>query len=185
MHGFRVSQAVLLVVLLAAAAPAIAQSTTSSRSGSRGSSTPSIGQANPGTVDISRPVDPNQTRNLPGAPVSGSITPQTQSLGTNGVTNSPLAPNSNGIGQTLPATSTRAPTLGTGTSGAIGTPATTTTPGTTTASGAATSSSSTASSGGATGRNMPECMSAWDKATHISKPRWREICARTLTEPHI
>ena len=37
----------------------------------------------------------------------------------------------------------------------------------------------------ATGRTMPECMAAWDKATHISKPHWREICARTMTEPHI
>src|SRR5262249_17041475 len=38
---------------------------------------------------------------------------------------------------------------------------------------------------GATGRTMPECMAAWDKATHITKSRWREICVRTLTEPHI
>ena len=38
---------------------------------------------------------------------------------------------------------------------------------------------------GATGRSIPECMAAWDKTTHITKPRWREICARTLTEPHL
>lgn len=38
---------------------------------------------------------------------------------------------------------------------------------------------------GATGRNMTECMSAWDSKTHIAKPTWREICARTLTEPHV
>jgi hypothetical protein len=36
--------------------------------------------------------------------------------------------------------------------------------------------------GGATGRTMPECMAAWDKATHITKTRWKGICARTLTE---
>jgi hypothetical protein len=28
-------------------------------------------------------------------------------------------------------------------------------------------------------------MAAWDKATHITKTRWRQICAVTLTEPHI
>lgn len=39
--------------------------------------------------------------------------------------------------------------------------------------------------GGATGRNMPECMGAWDKATHITQTKWREICARTLTEEHM
>jgi hypothetical protein len=41
------------------------------------------------------------------------------------------------------------------------------------------------SSGGASGRTMQECMAAWDKGTHVAKPRWREICARTLTYPHI
>jgi hypothetical protein len=39
--------------------------------------------------------------------------------------------------------------------------------------------------GGATGKNMTECMQAWDSATHVAKTRWRQICARTLTEPHI
>ena len=39
--------------------------------------------------------------------------------------------------------------------------------------------------GGATGRNMPECMGAWDKATHMTKTKWREVCARTLTEEHM
>ncbi len=38
---------------------------------------------------------------------------------------------------------------------------------------------------GATGRDMPECMAAWDDKTHISKVRWREICAAPLTEPHL
>jgi hypothetical protein len=58
--------------------------------------------------DLSQPADPNQVRNLPGAPGPGSTTPQTQSFGTTGAVNSPLLPNSNGIGQmTLPATSTR------------------------------------------------------------------------------
>ena len=35
---------------------------------------------------------------------------------------------------------------------------------------------------GGTGRTMPECMAAWDKAMHITKTRWKGICARTLTE---
>jgi len=34
---------------------------------------------------------------------------------------------------------------------------------------------------GAKGKDMPECMAA-DK-THITKVRWREICARTLNDP--
>lgn len=36
---------------------------------------------------------------------------------------------------------------------------------------------------GASGKDMPECMSAWDTQTHISKVRWREICQRTLSDP--
>jgi hypothetical protein len=185
MRGRPISRGLLIGVLLAFATHAVAQTSTgagTSRGGSRGSS--SIGQSNPGTQDISRATDANQVRNLPGAPSPGATSLQTQLPSTSGTVNTPLAPNSNGVGQTLPATSTTAPTLGTGTSGAIST----TPPGTTTAPGAAASSgtaSPASSSGGATGRNMPECMSAWDKATHISKPRWREICARTLTEPHI
>ncbi len=38
---------------------------------------------------------------------------------------------------------------------------------------------------GATGANMQECEAAWDEKTHMSKAKWRETCARTLTEPHI
>ena len=36
--------------------------------------------------------------------------------------------------------------------------------------------------GGATGKDMPGCMAAWEKATHITKTKWREICARTLND---
>ncbi len=49
----------------------------------------------------------------------------------------------------------------------------------------ATSGGSSLKEGGATGRNMPECMGAWDKDTHITKTKWREICARTLTVEHM
>jgi hypothetical protein len=180
MRTLRVSQMSLVLALVAASVPAIAQSSTTSSNGSRGgTSARSVGQSNPGTLDLARPADPNQVRNLPGAPGPGSTAPQTQSLGTTGAVTTPLLPNSNGFGQTtLPATSSRAPTLGAATSGGIVSPGATASPGTTSAPG-------TTASTGATGRNMPECMSAWDPKTHITKSRWREICARTLTEPHI
>jgi hypothetical protein len=50
----------------------------------------------------------------------------------------------------------------------------------------ATSGGSSGVNLGATGRDMPECMKAWDTKTHITKSEWRQICARTLIEdPHI
>jgi hypothetical protein len=33
---------------------------------------------------------------------------------------------------------------------------------------------------GARGSDMKSCMDTWDKGTHITKTRWREICQRTL-----
>ena len=38
---------------------------------------------------------------------------------------------------------------------------------------------------GARGNTLKDCMDTWDAKTHITKPRWREICSRTLTEPHL
>ena len=38
---------------------------------------------------------------------------------------------------------------------------------------------------GADGKDMPECMSAWDNKTHISKVRWHEIASARLTIPRI
>lgn len=35
---------------------------------------------------------------------------------------------------------------------------------------------------GASGHDMQTCMATWDKGTHITKTRWREICARTLKD---
>ena len=35
---------------------------------------------------------------------------------------------------------------------------------------------------GAMGRDMPECMAAWDNRTHITKSRWKEICKRSLAD---
>ena len=46
-----------------------------------------------------------------------------------------------------------------------------------------TSGGSASPTMGANGKDMPECMSAWDNKTHISKVRWREICQRTLNDP--
>ena len=33
---------------------------------------------------------------------------------------------------------------------------------------------------GARGANIKSCMDTWDKGTHITKDRWREICSRTI-----
>ena len=38
---------------------------------------------------------------------------------------------------------------------------------------------------GAAGANMRDCEAAWDEKTHMSKAKWRETCARTLTDPHM
>lgn len=46
-----------------------------------------------------------------------------------------------------------------------------------------TSGGSASPTMGANGKDMPECMSAWDNKTHISKVRWHEICQRTLNDP--
>ena len=76
----------------------------------------------------------------------------------------PLAPNT-GVGG-LPLTSTSsapAAAAATSNSGAIAPP------------------SGTASLG-AMGRDMPECMAAWDNRTHIAKSRWKEICKRSLAD---
>jgi len=75
--------------------------------------------------------------------------------------NGQLAPNSTGTGTTLPLStdSSRTP-------------------------------ANAASSGGrpvlgARGNTLKDCMDTWDAKTHITKQRWREICSRTLTEPHL
>ena len=46
----------------------------------------------------------------------------------------------------------------------------------------ATSGGSSGVDIGATGRDMPECMAAWDKGTHMTKTKWLQVCARTLKE---
>jgi hypothetical protein len=84
---------ILMATTLAAAAPAMAQSSgarlNAQRFGNFGPSSAAIGQANPGAQDVARPVDPNQVFSLPG------FTPPSQTQ----PPNTPLFPNSNGIGQ--------------------------------------------------------------------------------------
>jgi hypothetical protein len=81
-----------------------------------------------------------------------------------GTVSSPLLPNSGANG--LPLTATTSGVSAVTTTGAIATP-----------SGTAVL--------GATGRDMPECLAAWDTKTHITKSRWREICKSTLVEPDL
>ena len=140
--------------------------TTTGSGGGRGTSTTDLSAFNPGAQDQNAPTDPNRITSPAGAPGSpttatGTPTPTTgdQILGTNGV---------------------QLPNVGAATNGAI--------PGQTTTNRGEVNASSGGTARpdpGATGRNMTECMSAWDLKTHITKPRWRDICARTLTEPHV
>jgi hypothetical protein len=140
--------------------------TTTGTQGGGGASTPNLSAFNPGAQDLNAPTEPNRITSPTGAPGSpttatGTPTPTTgdQILGTNGV---------------------QLPNVGTATTGAI--------PGQVTTNRGEVNASSGGTARpdpGATGRNMTECMSAWDSKTHITKPRWREICARTLTEPHV
>ena len=119
---------------------------------SKAASAVSVGQSNPGTVDINRTIVSQPQALVPVVPTTGSVS-------------SPLAPNTGVGGLPLTSTSSGAPAAAaaTSTSGAIAPP------------------SGTASLG-AMGRDLPECMSAWDRKTHITKSRWKEICKRSLAD---
>jgi hypothetical protein len=110
----------------------------------------SVGQSNPGTVDINRTMDPQALVSQVGATAATASSTVSTPVGL-------LQPNASANGLSLAAT----------TSGAI-----------------PTSNAGTAVLG-AVGRELPECMAAWDTRTHITKSRWRQICAQTLVEPHI
>ena len=143
----RLSPRSLLVVTLLVFSPAAAQA--------RGGAV-SIGQSNPGTIDINRTIDPQAFVPQIGATTTPMTTgPQVPSA--TGAVSSPLQPNAGANGVPLTATN----------SGAI-----------------PTSIGGTAVLGAA-GRDMTECMAAWDTKTHITKSRWREICKSTLVEPTI
>ena len=121
---------------------------------SKAASAASVGRSNPGTADINRTIvsQPQAISPAPVVPTTGSVS-------------SPLAPNTGVGGLPLTSTSSGAPAAAaaTSTSGAIAPP------------------SGTASLG-AMGRDMPECMAAWDSRTHITKSRWKEICKRSLAD---
>jgi hypothetical protein len=91
--------------------------------------------------------------------------------------------------QILGANGVQLPNVGVITSGAVPAQPNGAVPGQVAAGRGEVDATSGGSSGvdlGATGRDMPECMNAWDAKTHITKSEWRQICARTLTEdPHI
>jgi hypothetical protein len=88
--------------------------------------------------------------------VPSAGTPAGQALGT-----TPLKPNSTGTDSTVPLSTDNSRTPA-GAAGSGGRPVM-----------------------GARGNTLEECMATWDAETHVSKPRWREICARTLKEPHL
>jgi hypothetical protein len=121
-------------------------------SAAKSSSAVSIGQSNPGTADINRTIVSQPQVLVPVVPTTGSVS-------------SPLAPNTGVGGLPLTSTSSGAPAAAAATSN----------------SGAIAPPSGTASLG-AMGRDMPECMAAWDNRTHITKSRWREICKRSLAD---
>ena len=133
-----ISRGLLIVALLSLCA-ASAQA--------RGGSS-SVGQSNPGTVDINRTIDPQALVSQVGATAA-----MASSTGSTPV--SLLQPNAGANGLSLTAT----------------------------ASGAITANNAGTAVLGAVGRDMDECMAAWDTKAHIPKARWRQICAETLVEP--
>jgi hypothetical protein len=169
-----------------APAAAVPSATPSTRSGGGGSPT-DLSQFNPGAQDlatsaVSAPTTANITDlAIPAASglmttdittttlfTAGSqVTTGSQVLDVNGV----LVPNAatSGAVAQAPTTAAISGVAITGSQGEV----------------IATSGGSSLIGGGASGGTMPECIAAWDKATHITKTRWRQICAVTLTEPHI
>jgi hypothetical protein len=163
-----------------ATAPSASSST---RSGGGGSPT-DLSQFNPGAQDLATPaVSPPTTTNITDlvAPTAtgllttdittttllttgSQVTTGSQILGVNGVL-LPNAATSGAVAQ-APTTAAISSIAIIGSQGEV----------------IATSGGSSLIGGGASGRTMPECMAAWDKATHITKMRWQQLCADTLTE---
>jgi hypothetical protein len=147
----------LLIVILLAFFPAAAQA--------KGTAV-SIGQSNPGAIDINRTIDPQALVPKIGATTIPTTTAGPQVPSAIGTVSSSLQPNSGANGLPLTATNSGTPAPTITTTGTIALP-----------SGTAVL--------GATGRDMPECLAAWDTKTHITKSRWREICKSTLVEPDL
>jgi hypothetical protein len=158
--------------------------TTSTSTFSQGApgSPPNLSSANPGAVDQNASTDPAQIQAPIGAPGASPSTPSSTTT-----TGDQAAMATTGD-QILGANGVQLPNVGATTSGAVPPQPNAALPGQVAASRGEVDATSGGSSGvdlGATGRNMPECMAAWDAKTHITKSRWRDICARTLGEPHV
>ena len=169
------SRALVVVSLLSLATPVLAAGAVT------------IGQSNPGTIDINRTIDPQLVGHAGAQPAAATPTPVTTSTSTTssqvsvpaasspittsgsqtpfitGAVSPPLQPNTGANGVPLTATSSGAPTTGI-------------------PSAAPTTGIGTTAVLGASGRDMDECLAAWDSKTHISKSRWRQICKSTLAD---
>lgn len=162
----------------------IVTTTTSPLAPSQGApgSSPNLSSANSGAVDQNAATDPTQIQSPAGTPGSpSSVTSSTTTTGDQAAMPTPGD-------QILGANGVQLPNVGVTTSGAVPMQPSGAAPGQVAAGRGEVDATSGGSSGvdlGVTGRDMPECMRAWDAKTHITKPAWRQICARTLIEPHI
>ena len=133
--------------LLGASSPESAVPAVSAPTTTEGAVTSTVGTSIPNTGSV---ILPNAATSgaVPQGPVSASTMPNTETSGA-----VPQAPVSAAI---LPPTAAVV-----GTEGEV----------------IATSGGSSGVDIGATGRDMPGCMAAWDKATHMTRTKWREVCA--------
>jgi len=168
-----------------AAAPSTSPSTTSG--GGRGGSSTGLSQFNPGAQDlatlaVSGPTTTNIT-DLAIPSASGLLTTDltTTTLFTTGsqVTTGSAVLDVNGL--LVPNAATSGAVAQAPTTAAISSVAIIGSQGEV----IATSGGSSLIGGGASGRTLPECIADWDKATHMTKTLWREVCARTLKEEYL
>ena len=165
----------------AGAAPSTSSSTMSGGGGGRSST--DLSQFNPGAQDLATPaVSPPTTTNI-----TDLVAPSATGLLTTDITTTTLFTTGSQVttgSAVLDVNGALVPNAAT--SGAVAQAATTAAISNAAIIGSqgeviATSGGSSLIGGGASGRTMPECMAAWDKATHITKTRWRQLCADTLT----
>jgi hypothetical protein len=165
-----------------AAGAAVPSASASTTSGGGGSPT-NLSQFNTGAQDLATPaVSPPTTTNI-----TDLVAPSASGLLTTDITNTTLLTTGSQVAigsQVLDVSGVLMPNAAT--SGAVAQAATTAAISNAAIIGSqgeviATSGGSSLIGGGASGRTMPECMAAWDKATHITKTRWRQLCADTLT----
>ena len=168
-----------------AAAPSTSPSTMSG--GGRGGSSSDLSQFNPGLQDLATPaVSPPTTTNITDLAIpsaSGLLTTDltTTTLFTTGsqVTTGSAVLDVHGL--LVPNAATSGAVAQASTTAAISSVAIIGSQGEV----IATSGGSSLIGGGASGRTLPECIADWDKATHMTKTLWREVCARTLKEEYL